>query len=188
MRRLLLFFPTLLLSTALSAQEPATNEAPEATIVEPTVDPVEVLEERLARQEEETMLLRRQLVESQRQSEELQEANARLRNVDQSVQNLQRFEEQREMLAERQVETLAQAVIALETAGNRLFHGDADVLGELEFAGSALDGDARNSALLAAELVRRGDLFNARSWIEQAQQQAQAALSASGARVADNPN
>lgn len=191
MRRLLFVLPSLLLSATVFAQTPTTEPAAEPAAgesTEPAVeDPVQALQERLARQEEETALLRQQLVESQRQSEQLQETNARLENVDQSVQDLHNFERQREMLAERQTETLARAVVSLERAGNSLFHGNANVLDDLEFASSALEGDARRAALFAAELVRRGDLFNARSWVQQAQQQAQAALTASGLRVADNP-
>lgn len=195
MRRLIFLLPCLLLSTSGFAQETET-ETTEPPATQPTDEEagepaddnsLEELQRRLAEQEEETALLREQLVESQRQSEELEEVNARLQDVDESVQNLQRFEQQRELLAQRKVEALSQAVVALETAGNQLFHGNADVLPELEFAGSTLEGEARQAALFAAELVRRGDLFNARSWVEQAQQQAQAALTASGARVADNP-
>lgn len=167
-------------------EEAPADEAPvEGEAGQTPEDPVEALEQRLAQQQEEIATLRRQLEESQRQSEQLETVVDELEGVNASVEDLQAFEQQREFVAQQRVETLAMAVRVLRDASYSLYMGDADVLDGLDYAGEVLDGEARDAALLAAELVRRGDLFNARSWVERAGRQAQIALEAAGGRMAN---
>lgn len=168
---------------------PAT-EAPAETTDETLADeepPAEeenadlkALETRLADQQEEIATLRRQLEESQRQSEQLEEVVTELENVELSVDDLRAFEQQRVLVEQQRTEALAGSVALLDQAGRSLYYGSDDVLDQLEAAGATLDGEAQHAALVAAELVRRGDLFNARSWVDLAHELAQRSLQAEG--------
>lgn len=145
---------------------------------------IRLLEAQLAEQEAATELLRAQLQEVERQSAELERVVGGLEDVNASVERLEGFEVEQKRVAAARVDALATAVDTLNDAADRLYRGDRDVLRELAYAASVLEGHGREAALWAAELVRREDLFNARTQVQAALQEAQRALAASGEQSA----